>query len=128
MFRGSLLRLRTSVVVVLALLFSQLALAAYVCPTGADTQPTMMEMAPGEPCRGMAQDEDQPALCHQHCTGAPEATDLVKLPSLGLPAVVHVVAWVAPLEAASATLGRAPLFQPQPPPEPLFLATLRLRV
>ncbi len=128
MFRGSLLRLRTTLVVVLALLFSHLALAAYVCPTGADTQPAMMEMAPGEPCQGMVQDEDQPALCHQHCTGAPEATDLVKLPALGLPAVLHVVAWVAPLEAASVTLGRASPSPPQPPPEPLFLSTLRLRV
>ena len=117
--------------VVLSLLFSQLALAAYVCPgTSAADEAAVMEMAPGEPCQGMAQaDKRQPVLCYQHCSGAPQASDAVKLPVLSLPAIVHVL--VLPLvidDAAQAHALRADHAPPQPPPEPIFLSTLRLRV
>ncbi len=48
---------------VMAMLFTQLAIAAYACP--------QMPM-PGQPCaemmtQGIAPDVDQPGLCHQHC-------------------------------------------------------------
>lgn len=127
MFRRAAFRLRTTVLVVLALLFAQMALASYVCPTAASAEPAAMEMAPGESCEGMVQDEGRPALCHQHCNGAPQVTDLVKLPVVSLPAIVHVV--VLPLLLASAqALGPAAQAQPQPPPDPVFFSTLRLRV
>lgn len=49
-----------------------------------------MEMAPGDPCEGMASDQDQPALCYQHCTIVPQSFDILKLPTVSLPAVVQV--------------------------------------
>jgi hypothetical protein len=122
-------RLCTSLLVVLALLFSQLALANYICPTGASPVESMMEMAPGQPCEGMASDQDQPALCHQHCADAPQSFDAVKLPSVSLPAVVQVL--VVPLAsdlAAQEEQAFAGRGDAQPPPEPVFLSTLRLRV
>lgn len=131
MVRRSARRLATSFLVVLSLLFSQLALANYVCPTGdsAKSASAMMEMAPGQPCEGMASDQDQQALCHQHCTNAPQSFDAVKLPSVSLPTVVQVLLVPLVTDAADqeaqayANEGEA-----QPPPEPIFLSTLRLRV
>lgn len=131
MLRLAAHRSRTILLVVMAVLFSQLALASYVCPSGATrSSPVMMEMAPGEPCEGMAQgqDEQQPMLCYQHCNAAPQASELVKLPVVSLPAIIHIL--VMPLAVASAQTERlAPAHaDPQPPPEPVFLSTLRLRV
>ncbi len=121
-------RIRTVLLVVLALLFSQLAVAGYVCPPGEGAAPAMMEMAPGEPCEGMAQDPDQPMLCHQHCNGAPQASDLVKLPVVSPPAIIHVVVLPVPLAAGEAAGVHAEQVEPHAPPEPVFLSTLRLRV
>ena len=129
MFSRSARRISTAVVVVLSLLFSQLALANYVCPTGTSGEQAVMEMAPGEPCEGMAADQGQPVLCLQHCTNAPQSFDAVKLPSVSLPAVVQVL--IVPLaidpatQEAQAYAGEG---DAQPPPEPVFLSTLRLRV
>lgn len=123
-------RLTTSFLVVLSLLLSQLALASYVCPTGTSGEVhPVMEMAPGEPCEGMAADQDQPALCHQHCADAPQSFDAVKLPTVSLPAVVQVL--VLPLAvdvAEQEEHAYAGSSEAQPPPEPVFLSTLRLRV
>lgn len=125
----------TAILVVLSLLFSQLALATYVCPSPAPApgEGVAMRMAPGEPCEGMdagmQMDEGQPALCHQHCVNAPQSADPVSVPAVSLPAVVHVY-----LVAVRADDGRAgPAaggedVRPRPPPDPLFLSTLRLRV
>jgi hypothetical protein len=137
MVRRSAHRLSTTLFVVLSLLFSQLALANYVCPPAAPAQrqPMAMEMAAGEPCESMGMaagtgiDQGQPALCHQHCVNAPQSFDPVQVPAVSLPAVVQVL--VVPLlldgdaaeSVAFAQVGRA-----RPPPDPLFLSTLRLRV
>jgi hypothetical protein len=122
-------RLFTAFLVVLSLLFSQLALANYVCPTGTAGEEVIMEMAPGEPCEGMASDRDQPVLCYQHCTNAPQSFDAVKLPTVSLPAVVQVLLVPLAIDAAAqeaqAYAGQG---EAQPPPEPVFLSTLRLRV
>ena len=131
MVRRSVRRLATSFLVVLSLLFSQLALANYVCPTGdsGESAPAVMEMAPGQPCEGMASDQDQPVLCLQHCTNAPQSFDAVKLPSISLPAVVQV--FLIPLVTDAAdqqAQAYANEGEAQPPPEPIFLSTLRLRV
>ena len=53
-------RLTTALVVVLSLLFSQLALANYVCPEQADAAAMRASMASGQPCEGM--DKARPAL------------------------------------------------------------------
>ena len=49
---------------VLSLLFSQLALANYLCPAVAPPQDMATMMAAGVPCEEI--DKAQPALCHQH--------------------------------------------------------------
>jgi len=124
-------RLTTTLLVVLSLLFSQLALATYLCPApgipGAQSARVAMEL--GEPCEGMASDEKQPVLCYQHCANPPQSADSVKLPTLSLPAVIQVILVPLSIDGSDpdlVTLARAG--EPQPPPEPLFLATLRLRV
>jgi hypothetical protein len=137
MFRRSAHRLTTTLVVVLSLLFSQLALASYVCPplTSAPEQPLAMEMAAGEPCEGMemaggkAIDQEQPVLCHQHCVNSPQSFDPVQVPVVSLPAVVQVL--LVPLvmdSGASELLAFDQVGAERPPPDPLFLSTLRLRV
>ena len=124
MTRQCLHRLTTTFVVVLSLLFSQLALASYVCPSLADA---VEMMAAGEPCEGM--DEAQPVLCHQYSFSAAQTFEAVKLAAPTLPAVVQVFVVPLVLEAEAAVavpLAAAP--QARPPPDPLFLSTLRLRV
>jgi hypothetical protein len=129
MFRSPIRRFHIAILVVLSLLFSQLALASYICPGSAEGEEAVMEMAPGEPCEGMAPDQERTVLCYQHCTDAPQSFDAVKLPTLSLPAIVQVLLVPLSLEAASEATARPPgLGEPQPPPEPVFLATLRLRV
>jgi hypothetical protein len=127
-------RLCTAVFAVLALLFSQLALAAYACPGagGAAGAATMAErMAAGEPCDGMA-DGVQPALCHSHCADAPQSADTASVPTPTAPLLLQ--AWPMPTVPgllavdAQAPARRAAEAAPRPPPEPLFLSTLRLRV
>ncbi len=135
----------TALLAVLALLWSQLALAVYVCPgvgvrTGA---PTMVErMAAGEPCDGIADSvvtgqtaqTAQTALCHQHCTNAPQSAGTPQPPLPTLPVLVQ--AWpvpqsLAPVVSAPDALPaahKAGTVAPRPPPNPLFLASLRVRV
>ncbi|HSI56774.1 MAG TPA: hypothetical protein VLA16_04405 [Ideonella sp.] len=112
---------------VLSLLFSQLALANYVCPAQADAQAMAEAMAAGQPCEGM--DPAQPTLCHQHAADAAQSFEAVKLPSASLPAVLQVLEVPRILDTAEAVaLPVAATAQARPPPDPLFLSTLRLRV
>jgi hypothetical protein len=128
-------RLNTTIFLVLALLFSQLALANFVCGTNASqakfVEASVMEMQPGIPCEEMtaASDTGQSVLCHQHCVNAPQTIDQVKASPLSLLAVldVFVVALVLNADAQDvAVLADAGEFRP--PPDPIFLSTLRLRV
>lgn len=129
MFRRRLQRLATTAVVLLSLLFAQLALAGYACPTGTGGEQAAMEMAPGQPCEGMDADGDQPALCHQHCADAAQSFDPVKVPTASLPAVVLVLIVPAVLDADEASAASSGLAgASRPPPDPIFLSTLRLRV
>jgi hypothetical protein len=129
MFSRSARRFSTAILVVLSLLFAQLALANYVCPTGAAGEQAVMEMAPGEPCEGMTSDQDQPVLCLQHCTNAPQSFDAFKLPTISLPAVLQVLLVPLAIDAAAQEAqAHAGQGEAQPPPEPVFLSTLRLRV
>ena len=120
-------RLTTAFSVVLSLLFSQLAWATYVC-AGAGSMASMAErMAAGEPCEGM--DQAQPVLCHQHAAGAAQSFEAVKLPVPSLPMVVQVLALplvVEPPAGFDVPVAATP--EAQPPPDPVFLSTLRLRV
>ena len=127
MFRRATHRLATTFFVVLSLLFSQLALANYVCPGQADAAAMVAMRSAGEPCEGM--DANQPVLCFQHANGAAQSFEALKLPVASLPAIVQVL--VRPLvpDAAEAhVLPAVAAPQLRPPPDPVFLATLRLRV
>jgi len=127
MMRRSVHRLTTTFFVVMSLLFSQLALANYVCPQQQDVAAMAEMMASGMPCEGM--DMDQPALCAEHSSGAPQSFEAVKVPTLSLPMVVQVLELPVELEAnAARTVPATATAEAQPPPDPLFLSTLRLRV
>lgn len=119
-------RYAITVLVMVSVLFSQMALASYVCP-GIDTPETMAQaMAEGAPCDGM--DTAQPVLCHQHAADASQSFEKVKAATPSLPAVVHalVVPVVLLSDVQGLALQSAP--EPHPPPDPVFLATRRLRV
>ena len=127
MHRRPVHRLTATIFVVLSLLFSQLALANYVCPGQADAAAVAAMMAAGEPCEGM--DPAQPVLCHQHSAGAAQSFEAVKLPAASVPMVVQVLVLPLVLDAVEAeALPAASAPEARPPPDPLFLATLRLRV
>lgn len=120
---------------VMSLLFSQLALASYVCPgaSGVVAMIQMAQMAPmtqmaeGEPCAGM--DPAQPVLCHQYSTNAPQSAEVPPVPTPSLPAIVHVLV-VPALPDVAGTLACCVAIAPEAlaPPDPVFLSTLRLRV
>ena len=120
-------RLATAFIAVLSMLLSQLALAAYVCPQDAAAAAMTATMEAGAPCVGM--DEQQPALCHQHTADPGRAFEAVKLPAASLPVLVHVIELPPVPDAdATASVPWASTPESQPPPDPLFLSTLRLRV
>lgn len=120
-------RLATATVAILSLLFAQLAWAVYVCPAAMDAAVMAQMAAMGEPCEGM--DTQQPALCHQHAVGVAQSFEAVKVLAPSLPLIVQVfevpLVIERPLDLPRLQAGEP---QPRPPPEPVFLATLRLRV
>jgi hypothetical protein len=112
---------------VFALLFAQLALASYLCPTQSAERDMERMMEAGVPCEGM--DSSQPALCHQHCADDGATVEAPKVPAATQPAVVTL--FLLPLVRSSdPERPMLPAATPtgQPPPQPLFLSTLRLRV
>lgn len=127
MFRRSTRRLTTTFFVVLSLLFSQLALARYVCPQQSDPTAMAAMMAAGVPCEGM--DQDQPGLCAEHSSSTVQSFEAVKVPTVSLPMLVQVLELPpVPDAGEAATIPVAATTEAQPPPDPLFLSTLRLRV
>jgi len=127
MFRPRTHRLTTLLLMVMSLLFSQLALANYVCPAQADAAVMAQMMASGTPCTGM--DDVQPALCHQHGTGAAQSFEAVKLPTVSLPAILQVIEVPLVIEGVEAVaLPVSASLEARPPPDPVYLSTLRLRV
>ena len=120
-------RLTTTFLMVLSLLFSQLALASYVCPLDADAEAMAAMMQAGQPCEGM--DTQQPALCHEHSANHPKTFEAVKLPAVALVAVIQVLELPFALDALEAHAVPAMAWpEVHPPPDPLFLTTLRFRV
>ena len=112
---------------VLSLLFSQFALASYVCPVKSDAEAMAAMAEAGIPCEGM--DPAQPVLCHQHSADPAKVFEALKLPAAAQPAVVRVHELPLLLEARAATaVPETATSEAQPPPDPIFLSTLRLRV
>jgi len=128
MIRRCTHRLTTAFFVVVSLLFSQLASASYICPGAADAVVMAEMMATGVPCDGM--DQAQPALCHQHSAGVAQSFEAVKVPAPSWPAIVQVLVVPLVLDAVEAVdiPMAAAASEVHPPPDPLFLSTLRLRV
>jgi hypothetical protein len=105
----------------------QLALANYVCPQQQDVEAMAEVMAVGMPCEGM--DMDQPALCAEHSSSAPQSFETVNVPAVSAPMVVQVLELPLELEARQArAVPWTATPEAQPPPDPLFLSTRRLRV
>ncbi|MDQ6880986.1 MAG: hypothetical protein M3150_02715 [Pseudomonadota bacterium] len=121
------LRCLTGFFVVLALLFSQLALANYVCPRQPDRAVVSATTTVGEPCQGM--DDTQPVLCHQHAAGSTQALDQLKVVAPTLPLLSQLL-FLPPPDLSSCALPLPVSGKPEvrPAPDPLFLSTLRLRV
>ena len=127
MLRRPLHRLAAALFVVMSLLFSQLAMANYVCPAAAQPADMAGMMATGAPCDGM--DTAQPALCHQQAASAPQSFEAVKVPVPSLPMVIQVLQLPLVMDVAEAVaIPPADTPEAKPPPDPLFLSTLRLRV
>ena len=120
-------RLSTALFITLSLLFSQLALAAYVCPVKADAEAMAAMMEAGAPCDGM--DEQQPLLCHQHAADPGKTFEVAKVPVASLPAIVQVLELPLVLDELALQAGQVTATSAaRPPPDPIFLSTLRLRV
>ena len=120
-------RFATTLLMAVSLLFSQLALANYVCPATANGAAMAQMMASGEPCDGM--DSAQPVLCHQHGAAASQSFEVVKVASPSLPAIVQVlIVPLVPDRADAAALSVTAAVPVRPPPDPIFLSTRRLRV
>ncbi len=123
---GQRSRCLTSLIVVVALLFSQLALASYVCPGMSADERMSERMAAGLPCDG--DDPEMPVLCHQHAVDSSQSFEMAKVAAPSLPTVMQMLVlpslndWARPLIVP---FGNRP--EARPPPDPLFLQTLRLR-
>jgi hypothetical protein len=126
MSRHRLHRSATALLVVISLLFSQLALASYVCPGMPDAAAMAAAMAAGEPCEGM--DAAQPVLCHQHAADMSLSYEPVKVAAPSLPAVLHVLVVPAVLASDGRHLPARAHPDERPPPDPVYLETRRLRV
>ncbi|MGH8077965.1 MAG: hypothetical protein ACREPE_11660 [Lysobacter sp.] len=118
-------RLRIALLVILCLLFQQLALAAYACPL--EQMPAEMT-AMAEDCAemGMEQVQDNPALCAKHC--APDlstAADHAKLavPALALPPLEFAPVLVTPVSHV-AVQADTPIARSDPPPRLRFCSLL----
>lgn len=118
-------RCRTILLVLMCLLFQQVALAAYACPLQqmpADTA----EMAEHCAEMGMQRAQDNPALCAEHCSpDRSTPADQVKLavPALAFPPVHFAPVLVASTGGAT-FLAEIPLARSDPPPRLRFCSLL----
>ncbi len=120
-FRTRSLRLRFAWLALLALLFQQVALAAYACPVSETPPEPQMVMAG---CEGMEMPDPQaPALCDQHCLRDHVTSQDLKapqVPSLTLPPLHFALtsALLPPVEAQY--YEDVPTCRSDPPPAQRF--------
>ena len=127
--RRRLHRCLTALVVVLAVLASPLALARYLCQGQPDAVMMAAMAKAGVPCAGM--DQAEPALCQPQPDDSMAAFQALGLPAVPVPvlALLHVLQLPSVIEPDGAeAIPVAATAEAQPPPDPLFLSTLRLRV
>lgn len=118
----------TACMAVCLLLFAQLALAGYLCPQWTPAQAQAPMVMDGDmPCEGM--DASQPVLCHAHCTDDGATVVSLAAPVFPPPSP-HGLLTQTLAQLLDHTERRPLAAEPvaQPPPAPLFLSTLRLRV
>ena len=116
----------TILFIVFSLLMSQLALANYLCPAEVPPQGMAAMMATGVPCEEM--DASQPTLCHQHAADPGQTVQAAQVLSPALSAVVQVLLIRSVQFQDAVCIPRASRPDAQPPPDPIYLATRRLRV
>ncbi|MDQ2971859.1 MAG: hypothetical protein ABIY40_04400 [Rhodanobacteraceae bacterium] len=120
-------RLRLTLLVVLSLLFQQLALASYVC-AAADMPASDAAMIVH--CQGMsmAQAKQSPALCTWHCaqqSASTQSTQAPSVPALSFAAPLPSPSLFAALPAARAMNASAPIWRASGiPPEFRFRVLL----
>lgn len=120
--------------VLMAMLFMQLATAAYACPQLEKArQHAAMVMAMPD-CDGMpgSMDEQQPQLCKAHCGKDAQSSAVTVAPDLqpnpsAVTLMLGVVQPVRPLIPANARPGHEPLAQRSAGEPPLYLSLLVLR-
>ena len=84
-----------------ALLYGQVALAAYVCPGAGQLVAALQDDMAGMPCAGtMATDPAQPTLCHAHCQGEAQSAGEFHLPTFAGPDPLRVFLTIEPAPAA----------------------------
>lgn len=94
------LRLVTVLLSLCALLYGQVALAAYVCPGAGQHAAAVQDDMAGMPCAGtMATDQAQPTLCHAHCQGEAQSAGQFHLPAFAGLDQLGVFLMVAPAPA-----------------------------
>lgn len=119
-FRTRSRRLRFAWLALLALLFQQVALAAYACPIAEPPEPKIMMAG----CEGMEMpDPAAPALCDQHCLRDHVANPGLKspqVPALALPPLHFALteALLPPVQAQH--YANVPLCRSDPPPAQRF--------
>ena len=116
----------TILFIVFSLLMSQLALANYLCPAEVPPHGMAAMMATGVPCEEM--DASQPTLCHQHAADPGQTVQAAQVLSPALSAVVQVLVVRSVQFQDAVSIPRASKPEAQPPPDPIYLATRRLRV
>ncbi|MEH0164830.1 hypothetical protein ABT392_13370 [Paucibacter sp. JuS9] len=118
----------------MAMLFMQLATAAYACPQlqRALQDGQMMAAMPG--CEGMPaqMDDDQPQLCKAHCDRDAQGTASAVVPDLqpnpaAVTLLMGIIEPVPPLLPAGVAAGLAAGLRRPPGAPPLYLALLVLR-
>ncbi len=88
-------RLITAFLAVISLLFMQLAVAGYVCPSGGAglvkggaSKTAVHASMPCAEAMSKTMDQNQPGLCHAHCQADQQSADTYQLPSLAvMPAI-----------------------------------------
>ncbi len=110
-------RLFTVLVALVSLLFMQLAVAGYVCPSGMSgmAQSSKPVTHAGMPCAQVmsaSMDDAQPALCHAHCQSDQQSADTYQLPDLPvMPAISSVFNQQDILQISPGVPRQAPLLQ-----------------
>jgi hypothetical protein len=99
-------RLIAACIAIFSMLFMQLAVASYACPTmasplmrtAAAATAEMHQAMPG--CKGMGMDTVQPSLCHAHDQAGTQSLDKPDLPQVQPFLAVGLTMTVLPLQPA----------------------------